>query len=267
MLTASKPLVDEPDKFVNGYGISGGIRMYTEDGKEYDDDEEIPNIDDLNLNDLLVLNTQEGYEARTREAESFVTYGPNSSNPIKNEAGWICEYYFGLDIAPFVYGGYPIYPLPDKFRNEKGFKKAWDFEGGDWTVDVKAQSITDLATSKRHTQRKYYCQLSKFKEYFPSTNIVAIWWAEIDNFDSFVLERKPPQRWKYFEVTQQEWANEYYIDDTDVDTGGLYKKNMYYNERKKRFEDVRIAYLDKQGGEDKGLQLVFYEKWLVSFPY
>lgn len=45
MFRPSKPLVDEPDEMVNGYGYSGGVRKYDEYGVEYSDEENIPQPD------------------------------------------------------------------------------------------------------------------------------------------------------------------------------------------------------------------------------
>jgi hypothetical protein len=226
---------------------------------------------------LLVSNNTAGYEARTLAANSFVTYGPNS-DPIKNEAAWICEYYFGLDIVPNKYDDKSIEPSADKFLDPDIYFKPWDFQGSDWSVDVKVQSITNLGSTTPYLEREYYCQLYKFTQKLPSTNI-AIWWAEIDSFESFVLNRNPPISWKYFQVSQEEWANQYYIiekkDEKISDFleegqkniyAGLYKKNEYYNPNTKKFEDVRIAKMGKQAGEDKGPQLIFRKKYLKSYP-
>ena len=281
MLKASKPLKEEEDEFVNGYIIENEEINEDDDESWYKNkakkEEEYDTFVD-EYSQLLTSNNQAGYEARTKAAESFVTYGPDSS-PIKNEAGWICEYYFGLNIVPSMYDDEPIEPSADKFLDRDTYFEPWDFTGSNWTADVKVQSITALGTNEAYDKREYYCQLYKFTKKLPSTNIIAIWWAEIDSFEAFVLNRTQPTKWKYFQVSQEEWANEYYIIKEEdvvisdfIEEGeeqilaGLYKKNEYYNPYTKKFEDVRIARMGQQAGQDKGPQLIFQEKYLTSFP-
>jgi len=300
MFKHSKPLKHKKDKYVNGYG---GSRT----GPPVDSDEEVVIIDEEPIEDnedddaeyyrlkrqqedkvskattkvdklvkTLESNTPEGYEASTKAAEKFVTYGPES-NPIKNEAGWICEYFFGMDIAPKAYTDSSIEPSAEKYFKKSEYFSDWDFKGSYWTVDVKAQSILELGAETPYDERAYYCQLSKFTTKFPKTDVVAIWWGEIDNFDSFVLNRDPPKSWKYFEVRQEDWQKYYYIIEKGytpefLDEGeaqiltGLYRKNEHYNSVTKLFEDVRIAYFAPQAGQVKGEQLVFFEKYLSSYP-
>jgi hypothetical protein len=240
--------------------LNGGIRDYTEEGEEVELSETPPKVEEL-----LVSNTNGGYEMRTQLASRFVTYGVES-NALSNEVGWILEYYFGIYIVPDFFSIPSILPSASKYESEKEYKRPWDFITNEWSAEIKTQSLTSV-TGVKHPIKKYYCQLSKFTKSLPSTEKFYVWWGEIESYDSILLSRECPREWKYFECDQTTWKNKYYINEPNNEKlPGLYFKNGFYNELKKKFEDVLVAeWAKKQAGANYGPQLVFLDKYLKSY--
>ena len=279
MLKASKPLKEEEDKFVNGYIIENEeeptwleklnikkgeyltrtpmvIRMDQID-KEKEDYiyKEEKNKEDAfekaSLEYDVVLNTPEGYAARTYAAKDLLS--GIKTVPEGNECGWILEYYFGLYIAPQFYNTKSIEPTSEKYFNRDVYFNKWDFEGNNWSAEIKVQSLTNFQTDKTHKQRVYAVQASKFIEHLPSTDIFDVWWGEIDNYGDLLSERNCPSNWKRFHCTQEIWKD-YYIKEGL----GLYTKK--YDKETEMMVAYRIAlWADDQYGEGYGPQLYFNE--------
>jgi hypothetical protein len=288
MLTASKPLKDEPDKFVNGYIIGTGIRKYNEKGEEiYEDkyeDEDIPTMNSLmneeqleedaykrasnqydfdeyddneadeyinsidedskDFKDCLLLNNVVGFYARTKAGKKFNV--GRDTDEIKNEVGWINEYYFGYNVKPAHYGGPPIEPDISKYESQAGYDAPWDFTRSNWSAEIKTSSEYSMG-GNQYPDRLYYVQTSKFKN--PPTERFSIWWAEIDSYQETLITRSEPSSWKYFETTQTEWKEYKIVKD----------KGLYHN-------NIKIAGYDtKQGGAQYGPQLYFFSPEYAAY--
>lgn len=259
MFKASKPLKDKPDKTVNGYDIDYyedvpniDEAMEKEDAYQqasnqydfdnYDDKEARDYIDEINedskdFEDCLLLNNIVGYYARTKAAKKFNK--GRDTDELKNEVGWINEYYFGLDVKPRHYGGPPIEPNILKYESQSSYDEPWDFTRDNWSAEIKTSSKHSIGGST-YPDRLYYVQVSKFKN--PPTERFDIWWAEIDSYQRTFLNRSSPYEWKYFEMSNSEWKDYKIIEG----------KGLFHNGYKIAGYDI------EQGGAQYGPQLYFF---------